>query len=290
MTEQILWTASITPFTQDGIEVDYPSLERCLRAQESAKNGILLLGSTGESLSLRAKEKRQIIDYAVSLNLKVPLMVGIAGYDLDEALALLHYTQELPIHGYLMTTPIYTKPGALGQTAWFETLLNKAAHPVMLYNIPGRAAVTLHAETVKNLQQHEKFVAIKDSSGTIESIVEYKIAAPDIAVFCGDDYMAPSMAAEGAVGLVSIAANAWPVATRHYAEQALSGDPMSSKIWWQATKALFSASNPVPIKALMKDTQMITYDTVRLPLSLLDLPSRKTLLDYHKIIQNWRRK
>lgn len=287
MLEQILWTASITPFDANGSKIDYESLDRLLHLQAEAGNGIVLLGSTGEGLSLTDQEKQEILKFACQLNLNTQIIVGVPSHNLQAALDWLEFCNDLPIQGYLLTTPIYTKPGVMGQTCWFEKLLNKASHPGMLYNIPGRAGVPLHPEAVGNLQHHDNFVALKDSSGTVESVVGYKIAAPDVEVYCGDDYMMPAMASEGAVGLVSIASNAWPSATRRYVEYSLKGGKIKSKVWWQACKSLFTASNPIPIKALMKDAGLINHDTVRLPLSQGDLPSRQTLLAYHETIKNW---
>ena len=287
MLDQILWTASVTPFDKNSEQVDYRSLESCLKRQAASGNGVVLLGSTGEGLSLRQEEKRAIVNFACSLKVRPSLIVGISGHDIDAAIDLLDFCKDLPVQGHLLTTPIYTKPGILGQTAWFEQLLERSTHPAMLYNIPGRAAVRLYAETVNNLQQHEKFVAIKDSAGSVESLVSYKMVAPDVAVFCGDDYMMPAMAAEGAEGLVSIASNVWPSSTRRYVSHSLEGGKISSKIWWQATRALLSASNPIPVKSLMKEKNMIACDSVRLPLCVSDLPSLQPLLEYHNIIQSW---
>ena len=258
-----------------------------MHLQAGAGNGIVLLGSTGEGLSLTDQERQEITQFACQLKLKTQIIVGVPSHNLQAALEWLEFCNNLPIQGYLMTTPIYTKPGIMGQTHWFEKLLSKASHPSMLYNIPGRAGVSLEPEAVSNLRNHDNFVAVKDSSGTVESIVAYKIAAPDIAVYCGDDYMMPAMASEGAIGLVSIASNVWYSATRKYVQHSLKGGRIESKIWWQACKALFASSNPIPIKALMKDIGMIDHDTVRLPLSQDDLPSRQPLLAYHEMLKNW---
>ncbi len=288
MLDQILYTACVTPFETNVNQIDYQSLERLLRTQEKAGNGVVLLGSTGEGLSLTDNERRTIVQFACDLKLKTEIIVGVPSHNLHAALEWLQFCKTLPINGYLMTTPIYTKPGIMGQTKWFEGLLDKAAHPAMLYNVPGRSGIKLDPETVKNLKNHDRFLAIKDSSGTVESIVEYQLVAPDIAIYCGDDYMMPAMAAEGAAGLVSVASNAWFDATRRYVEHCLAGGKIPSKIWWQSCKAFFTASNPIPIKALLRDIGLIDNDAVRLPLSLEDLPSRNTLLSYHETLMNWK--
>jgi 4-hydroxy-tetrahydrodipicolinate synthase len=287
MLKQILYTACVTPFDEAGDNVDYDSLEKLLLLQESSGNGVLLLGSTGEGLSLSNEEKKEIVTFACELKLDVEIIVAVPGHNLSAALEIIDFCNDFPIHGYLMTTPIYTKPGVIGQVKWFEKLLDRAAHPAMLYNIPGRASVPLYPEAVRNLQEHKQFVAIKDSSGTVESIVDYKIVAPHVSVYCGDDYMMPSAAIEGAVGLISVSSNAWPVATRKYVKNSIEGKKIESKIWWQACRDLFTASNPIPIKALLKDIGIIKNDVVRLPLHLSDLPSREVLLSHHNIIKNW---
>lgn len=284
MLQQILWTACVTPFIIDGSAVDYNNLENLLRLQAEAGNGVVLLGSTGEALSLTDQERKKIVEFACQLNLPLPILVGVPSHNLYAALDWLDFCRSLPLAGYLMTTPIYTKPGIIGQTKWFETLLNKAAHPAMLYNIPSRAAVRLYTEVIANLKDHPNLKAIKDCSGTPDSALEYKLAAPAVAVYCGDDYMMPATAAVGATGLVSIAANVWPKQTRQYVQRCLQGDYADAKIWWQTGKALFSASNPIPVKALMKDVQLLNSDAVRLPLSLEDLPTRRPLVDFNALI------
>lgn len=282
MLNQILYTACVTPFKNDGQDIDYDSLERLIRLQEQEGNGILLFGSTGEGLSLSGDERKAILEFVCNLKLKVEIIVGVPSYNLAIALEWLNFTNTMPINGILITTPIYTKPGIKGQILWFETLLNKSKHPVMLYNIPGRAGVRLHPEVLTKLANHPQLKAIKNSSDMVESMADYKLAAPNIAIYCGDDYMMPAMAIEGACGLISIASNAWPEATREYVKRSLDMRMMEDKLWWQASRALFTASNPIPIKALLKDIGMIANDAVRIPLSLEDLPSREPLLKYHQ--------
>lgn len=291
-----LWTACVTPFNCNGDEIDYCSLQRLLTIQAEAENGVVLLGSTGESLSLTDSEKRTLVEFVCKLKLSTKIIIGVPGVSLYQTLEWLDFCKGMPIHSYLMTTPIYAKPGIMGQTLWFEKLLEKAHVPAMFYNIPSRAGVSLHAETVRNLSSHEKFWAIKDSSGTVDTLAQYKKVAPNIEVFCGDDNMISGMAAKGAAGLVSVASNIWPRVVHKYVKQCLNSSlsfqrvtlksrrkattqmtendvKSSTDIWQQACKALFTASNPIPTKALLHDIGLIEHKTVRLPLSTEDLPS-----------------
>ncbi|WGJ62360.1 4-hydroxy-tetrahydrodipicolinate synthase [Wolbachia endosymbiont of Frankliniella intonsa] len=288
MKSTFLWTACVTPFNCSGDSIDYQSLQRLLTMQDEAENGVVLLGSTGESLSLTDSEKPTLVEFVCELKLNTKIIIGVPGVNLYHTLEWLDFCKGMPIHGYLMTTPIYAKPGIMGQTLWFEKLLEKAHVPAMLYNIPSRAGVSLHAETVRNLSSHEKFWAIKDSSGTVDTLTQYKKVAPNIEVFCGDDNMTPDMAAKGAAGLVSVAANVWPRVVHEYVKQCMSGENPQADSWQQACKTLFTASNPIPTKALLHDIGLIEHKTVRLPLSTEDLPSIETLRQANKMILGWK--
>ncbi|MDM8335333.1 4-hydroxy-tetrahydrodipicolinate synthase [Wolbachia pipientis] len=305
-----LWTACVTPFNYNGDSIDYRSLQRLLTVQAEAENGVVLLGSTGEGLSLTDSEKRTLVEFVCELKLSTKIIVGVPGVNLCQALEWLDFCKDMPIHGYLMTTPIYAKPGIMGQTLWFEKLLEKAHVPAMLYNIPSRAGVSLYAEAVRNLSSHEKSWAIKDSSGTVDTLVEYKKAAPNIEVFCGDDNIISDMAACGAAGLVSTASNIWPRVAHEYVKQCLNsslsfqrvalksrkkesapatqttenGVKSPIDVWQQACKALFTASNPIPIKALLHDIGLIEHKAVRLPLSTKDLSSIETLRKVNEMV------
>ncbi|WP_167896319.1 4-hydroxy-tetrahydrodipicolinate synthase [Wolbachia endosymbiont of Brugia pahangi] len=281
-----LWTACVTPFNYNGSSIDYCSLQHLLTMQAKAKNGVVLLGSTGESLSLTDSEKRTLVEFACKLKLNMEIIIGVPGVNLYQTLEWLNFCKDIPIHGYLMTTPIYTKPGVIGQTLWFEKLLEKAHVPAMFYNIPSRAGVSLHVETVYNLSSHERFWAIKDSSGTIDTLIEYKKVAPNVEVFCGDDNMIHDMAAYGTAGLVSVASNAWPHVAHEYVKQCLNGKSFHADVWQQACKALFIASNPIPTKALLHGIGLIEHRTVRLPLSTQDLPSVDEIKKATEIILN----
>lgn len=286
MFNQILYTACVTPFNSSGDAIDYPSFEKMLRSQVAEGNGIVLLGSTGEALSLTDLEKRQILTFVAELKLETQILVGVPSYNLKTALEWIDFCNQMPIDGYLIATPIYTKPGIIGQTKWYQRLLDAASHPVMVYNIPSRTGVKLYLETIIALAKHPRLAAIKDSSGTIDTLVAFKKAAPEIAVYCGDDDMMPAMAAEGAAGLISVASNAWPKAVRQYVKSCLNREITDDAIrtWSKALKALFSVSNPIPMKALLKEIGMIENDVVRLPLAREELSSIDPLLMSHRLI------
>ncbi|MCP3680459.1 MAG: 4-hydroxy-tetrahydrodipicolinate synthase [Gammaproteobacteria bacterium] len=287
MKQQILWTAMVTPFNESGDSIDYDSFQVLLAAQAAAGNGILLCGSTAEALLLSNSERQQLVEFAIKLELEVPIMVGVPNNNLPTALEWLTFCHDLPIAAYLLTTPLYTKPGICGQTHWFQTLLDKINKPAMLYNIPSRTGIALAPTAIANIAAHDNLWAIKEATGSIDNIAAYHEAAAQMTIYCGDDYFLPNMAAKGAVGLVSVMANVWPQATHHYVEQCLAGENLDSDIWWQAGKAITEASNPIPVKALLAHLNKIPYPTVRPPLSCADLLSLESLSEADKAITTW---
>jgi 4-hydroxy-tetrahydrodipicolinate synthase len=281
-----LWTALITPFTKDGSEVDYSALGRLLKKQEAAGNGVLILGSTGESLSLSEEEKREIVRFTCAQKLSVPTMIGIPNINLTQTLAWLDYCRGCGADAYLAATPSYTKPAAEGQVAWFTKIFEAADAPIMLYNVPSRTGATLAPAVLKALQNHKNFWALKESSGGLEAYVDYTTVASNIVLYCGDDNLLPSATPIGACGLVSVASNVWPEACAAYVRSCQEGK-YKGQDWWVASKALFSTTSPVPLKALMCELKLIDQPAVRLPLSTTDLNGLDALKSGHRMVNEW---
>ncbi len=284
----ILWTAVVTPLTRTG-ELSLTDFEHLLRRQETAGNGVIVLGSTGEGLNLSDEERRRLVTFACSLNLTVPVMCGVGGHDLPSTLNWLRFLETLPLHGYLMVTPIYSKPGEHGQYAWFSSLLDTSTRPCMLYNVPSRTGCLLNKNAVRRLSSHPHFWAVKEASGSVEHFADYVDAARGIQVYSGDDPLMLEFAPLGAKGLVSVAANAWPEATRLYTEKALSGSLTAEDdlLWKQASAALFLAANPIPVKYLLDLEGHITSAAVKLPLHADDMPASNPLADLSRKVNAW---
>ena len=131
LSATVLWTALVTPFTENN-SIDFDSLAVIAAKQAAAGNGIVLLGSTGEGLALTLVEKTEIVEFICQLKLNIPLMVAVGGYNLPEQIAWVEQCNQYPIEAFLLGTPVYAKPGVVGQTQWFERLLNTAKYPCML--------------------------------------------------------------------------------------------------------------------------------------------------------------
>lgn len=286
INEYQVWTAIITPMNDDG-SIDYESFEKLLREQDATGNAITILGSTGESLNTDHSERKEILEFVSGLNLNVPLMAGVGGANLRAQTEWVEHLNQLDLDAYLLVVPLYAKPGVHGQYGWFKKLLDSAGKPCMLYNVPGRTAKNLEIETVKMLAGHPNFWAIKEASGSEKEFSKYHSAAPDAKMMSGDDLMLPAFSKLGAEGVVSVASNVWPNAAKIYARQCLAGAFDSEELWKNAIEALFAASNPVPVKAILHKLGKIKSPELRLPLSSKDMVGLDNLIDLNNQIKRW---
>ena len=283
-----LWTAVITPMNNNG-SVNFTDLNLIIKEQEQANNALLILGSTGEALNLTEEEKKEILEYVISLRPQVPIMVGVGGSNIQDTVKWLEYLESLPIHSYLLVTPIYSKPGMEGQYHWFKTLLDKVTKPCMLYNVPSRTGIKMNFAAIEKLRDHPNFWAIKEASGSCDDFSNYHKISKDILIFSGDDALLPSFSVLGAKGLVSVASNVWPIETHLYVQMCLedSLNDKDQKIWEEASNTLFMASNPIPVKALMTYKKTISTNTMKIPLHKDDLKNIEPLLLAQSKITKW---
>ena len=281
LNSPLVWTACITPFKDHGLNIDYGSLERILYAQTVCQNGIILFGSTGEGLSLSVEEKKSILDFVLRLDLNIPVLCSLPTYSLEAAIECIKHCQDYEIQGYLVSMPLYTCPGKEGQVQWLQAVLTIAQKPVILYNIPRRTGVSLSVEALEILKDHPFLVGLKDSSGCLKSAFQYTKAAPRINLLCGDDHLMPAYSTLGAKGLVSVLSNLWPNFVKYYVQESLAGR-WRKLFFWSAQNALCKATNPIPVKALMRLLNLIASDMVRLPLCKNDIPDLQPLRALHQ--------
>lgn len=276
----ICWTAMVTPMDAMG-KVDYKSMETLLRRQQNAGNGILILGSTGEALAFSEAEKREIAQWVCSLELDIPLMVGVGGFRLPEILEWLRFCDDLPFDAYLLPMPYYARPGKSGQLQWFSQLLDAVSRPCMLYNIPHRSGAKLSLSTLQRLADHENFWAVKEASGSEEEFASYVQMLPQQRIYSGcDERVGP-----GARGLVSVMANVWPEATQVYVQQWLDGS-VDEAFWLPAVTAS-NGCNPVSVKQLLFLKEWISTPYLRPPLHPDDGKRPAVLLKQDQRVAAW---
>ncbi len=285
--ETKLWTALVTPMHEDG-SINFDELTALIRRQEEAGNGVLVLGSTGEGMALSLEEKKEVVETASGLDLDVPLMAGVGGFNLRSQVEWLQHCASFDVDAYLLVTPLYAKPNVKGQTAWFEALLNAADKPCMIYNVPSRTGVKLDPKVLENLADHPHLYALKEASGSIIDYQQFRKAAPDLSIYSGDDAFTPFVSAAGCRGLASVAANAWPKAAHRYVEWCLQGrGPELLPLWQECSDALFAVSNPIPVKVLLAEKGWIQSSVLRLPLTADEIEDTQFLIDADRRIGEW---
>ncbi|TQF66197.1 4-hydroxy-tetrahydrodipicolinate synthase [Pseudoalteromonas luteoviolacea] len=287
LSQYPLWTALVTPFDNND-NIDFNNLKILVQQQSSAGNGILLLGSTGEGLALTLEEQKKIVSFVCALSTNVPILVAVGGINLKAQQDWIQYCNKLPIHGYLLGSPLYAKPGTEGLIHWFNTLLDEASLPCMLYNVPGRSAVAIDPKVLSQLSNHPNLWALKEASGDINTFESFRKAAPKLQIYSGDDALMPYFAQAGAKGLVSVAANAWPEKTAEFVRQSLTGIyPNLFNHWSEAIEALFEVANPIPVKILMKEQGRLNHAHLRPPLTEKELLNTAALSAADKTISSW---
>lgn len=287
LKKTILWTALVTPMKKNG-DIKSDELASLIHRQDEAGNGVLVLGSTGEGLALSLNDKKKVVETASSLNLDVPLMVGVGGFNLRKQLQWIKYCNQFEIDSFLLVTPLYAKPDVKGQIQWFKALLNAAGKPCMLYNVPSRTGVKMHPDVISALTNHKNMYALKEASGSIDDYQEFRKRAPELPIYSGDDGLTPFFAAAGCQGLVSVMANVWPKATHRYIKWCLKGrGPELLPLWQECSDTLFSASNPIPTKVLLTEKGWINSATLRLPLTADEIEDSGFLLRADKKINDW---
>ena len=274
-----VYTALVTPFLEDG-SVDYHAYGLLIEKQiKAGVDGIVPVGTTGESPTLNFEEHAEVIRFAVSeARGKVKVIAGTGGNSTSEALELTQHAASAGADGSLQVTPYYNKPSRAGLKAHFTTLADVGL-PTVLYNVPGRSAMEIPVDLIAELSEHDSIVSVKEAGGSVDRVSQIK-AACDIEVLSGDDPLTLPMMSVGAVGVISVASNIIPGQIADLTHNALTGN------WGQAAdihneyyrlfKGLFIETNPIPVKtALALMGQM--KEVFRLPLAALTDDQHETL-------------
>ncbi|MBX3268252.1 MAG: 4-hydroxy-tetrahydrodipicolinate synthase [Acidobacteria bacterium] len=267
-------TALVTPFRKDG-SVD----EECFRrlAERQIKGGVKLLvpcGTTGESATMTEAERLNVIRLAVEVAHRREAKV-IAGTGSNSTGATIEFTRrarELGADAALIVAPYYNKPTQAGLYAHFSEVAKSVTDfPIMLYNVPGRTASNISAETTLRLaEDNPNIVATKEASGDLSQVMAILAGRPKgFKVFSGDDATTLPLIALGADGLVSVVANEMPRETSRMVEKALDGAwTAARKLHFQLLplmEANFIEASPAPCKFVMKELGLLE-ENLRLPL------------------------
>jgi len=276
------YTALVTPFRND--RVDEAAYAHLLEDQIAAGvDGVIPVGTTGESATLSMEEHLRVIELAVQIvNHRIKVFAGTGSNSTTEAVYLTQEAQKRGVDGFLVVTPYYNKPSQAGLFAHYSALADASWLPVITYSVPGRTGMEIGVDTMASLAlKHPNIVAIKEAGGSIERFSQLRQALPDnVAILSGDDSMTLPALAVGASGVISVASNLIPKQVGDLVRTFLGGrareaEQMHRK-YYPLFRDLFIESNPVPVKAAMARKGWMTEE-VRLPLVPLQLPNRERL-------------
>ncbi|MBR5866207.1 MAG: 4-hydroxy-tetrahydrodipicolinate synthase [Alistipes sp.] len=263
--------ALITPF--NNFEVDYPALARMVEhVIAGGVDYIVALGSTAETATLSLEERQQVYDFVVEHTAgRVPIVVGMGGNNTHELVEQLRTFDMHDAVAILSVVPYYNKPSQEGIFRHYMAVAEASPVPVILYNVPGRTGVNMTATTTLRLAHaSDKFVAIKEASGSIEQMQEIIDGKPEnFLVISGDDGITVELIKRGGVGVISVAANAFPEKFCRCIHNAMEGNfaeaEPAMEQFAEPIALLFREGNPTGVKT-MTAVMGLTRDEVRLPL------------------------
>lgn len=262
------YTAIVTPFTAGG-QVDYGKMKALIDLQaEGGVDGIVPVGTTGESPTLDYDEHNKVIDVTIEgCRGRMQVIAGTGANSTAEAVELTRHAKEAGADATLQVTPYYNKPNQEGLFRHFSEVANLGL-PVVLYNVPGRTGREIAVDTIVRLAQHPNVVAVKEAGGSVDRVSAI-LSQCDITVLSGDDSLTFPMMAVGAKGVISVASNVIPAEVTQLTHLALEGlweeARMLHQKYYRLFTDLFIDTNPIPVKAALVMLGLIE-EAYRLPL------------------------
>ncbi len=263
--------AIVTPFLENG-DLDRDALKKLVEHLIfGGVDYLVALGTTGETATLSKEEKNEVLKLVNTFNNnRVKLVAGIGGNDTR---AIISSINDLDLTGYaaiLSVSPYYNKPNAEGIFQHYKAIAAASPLPVVMYNVPGRTGMNVNAATTLRIAREcTNIIATKEASGNMEQIMQIISEKPDgFEVISGDDGLSLPLIACGAIGVISVVANAYPKAFSEMINQCLSGDFNKARMIHEKMlpiiNTLFAEGSPSGIKAYLAEMGIV-HETFRLP-------------------------
>ncbi|MEK6547431.1 MAG: 4-hydroxy-tetrahydrodipicolinate synthase [Bacteroidota bacterium] len=264
--------ALVTPMLSDR-SIDWKGLENLVNhVSKGGVDYLVVQGTTGESATTTADEKKQILSTIQKSNDRnLPIVYGMGGNNTDSLIKQIKDTDFSGIDAILSVCPYYNKPSARGVIAHYQAIADICPVPMIMYNIPGRTGINMSAETVLTLAEHQNIIGIKEASCIIEQCMEIAFHKPeDFLLISGDDVQAVPIISIGGVGVMSVIANAFPSQFTSMIHAALAGDFKSAQkelaAFLTIDPYLYEEGNPVGVKKILALKGLMTGQ-VRMPLA-----------------------
>lgn len=280
--------ALITPMDEQG-EVDYDGLERLITFHLSEKtDALLVLGTTGESSTLSSEEEEEILRFTVEkVNGKVPVIAGAGTNATKKTIERVNRFAELGADQVLVITPYYNKTSDDGLLAHFTAIADRSPVPIILYNVPSRTGMTIPIQVLERLAKHPKIIGIKEASGDISYVMAVaRLLNETFVLYSGNDDVILPVLSVGGSGVISVWANIKPKQVHDLVSAFNNGNiEKAQAIQLEALPlihALFSETNPIPVKAAM-EILGLPAGPLRLPLVSLAEEKKEQLARLLKV-------
>jgi 4-hydroxy-tetrahydrodipicolinate synthase len=264
-------TALITPFTRSGA-LDEAAVRRLARRQIDAGVHFLVpCGTTGETPTLSAAERRQIVETCVEeASGRALVLAGAGGYDTHEVVHAAGEMQKAGAQGLLSVTPYYNRPTPEGLYQHFKAIAESTSLPIVVYNVPGRTGCNIDPATLARLATIRGIVGVKEASGNMTQMAEIcRLLPPEFIVLSGDDAVTVPLMSIGGRGIISVVSNQIPAEMAQMVEAAERGDFASARRWHEKLLPLmqvnFIESSPGPVKFSMA-AMGLCEEAYRLPM------------------------
>ncbi|MCP4177678.1 MAG: 4-hydroxy-tetrahydrodipicolinate synthase [bacterium] len=273
-----LYTALITPFSNG--EVDYEKIDKLVDIQlEANVDGILPMGTTGESPTMMLDEHIKVVERVVNrVNGRCQIISGAGSNCTEKAVQQTITAKTLGVDATLQVAPYYNKPSQEGLYQHFAKIADVGL-PVVLYNVPGRSGIPIEVNTISRLANHPQIAAIKEAAGSVER-VSMILDECDITVLSGDDALTLPMMSVGATGVISVLSNLCPKPLKEMIDAFYAGDLEKAKTihmkYYKLMRGMFIETNPTPVKAAIARSGLITEEC-RLPICPMSEVGRKQL-------------
>lgn len=262
----------VTPF-KDG-KIDFDAFVRLLEFQvHSGTHGVVINGTTSEPSTLTLDERNQLVKLAVEVvNKRIPVVAATGSQSHAETVALTDFATRAGADALLIVTPYYIRPSQKGLVAYYKDLGDRTNLPMMLYHIPGRAAVSVELSTLSEIaSHHEHFVGIKhavNDHGFVSSMIQ--TLGTEFRIFVGLEEFTFPMMALGAHGTMNAVANLVPDRIAALCEVTLAMDMQRARQMhfelYELNHAVFYDTNPIPMKYMMKRLGLLETNEHRLPM------------------------
>lgn len=280
--------AIVTPFKDEGIDLN--KLEELLEWQISqGTDAIIICGTTGEASTMTELEKKEAIKFTVdTVNKRIPVIAGTGTNDTRDSIAMSKWAQSIGVDALLVITPYYNKTTQKGLYEHFKAIDENVSVPIIVYNVPIRTGINIAPVTLKKLTALKNIKAIKEASGNISQVAEYKALCGDlIDIYSGNDDQIIPILSLGGIGVISVLANIMPRKVHELCMNYLEGNTKEAlKIQLDTLSlinALFVETNPIPVKTAL-NLMGFEVGQLRLPLCSMEDGNLQFLLE--QLIKN----